>query len=131
MIYERRRDPPLPRMRFLMRMLWHASGAALLVGAALGLGMWGYRVFVGLDWVDAFLNAAMILGGMGPVAELRSPAAKIFAGCYALFSGLLFLVTAAVLLSPLVHRFLHAFHWDPEEEPPNRARSRSDRGSSG
>jgi hypothetical protein len=65
-----------------------------------------------MPWRDAFLNASMLLGGMGPVDALHSPHGKIFAGCYALYAGLVFIVSAGVILSPVVHRIIHRFHWD-------------------
>lgn len=84
--------------------------AALVVGLALSIGIFGYNFIEGLGWVDAFLNASMILGGMGPVNELHSEAGKIFAGCYALFAGLIFIVVAGIFFAPILHRFLHRFH---------------------
>jgi hypothetical protein len=74
--------------------------------------MVGYIVFERLSWVDAFLNAAMLLGGMGPVDAPRTTPGKLFAGCYALYAGLVFIVTAALIVTPLLHRFMHRFHWD-------------------
>ena len=77
--------------------------------------MIGYHELGNLSWVDSFVNASMILGGMGPVDPLQSDAAKIFAGLYALCSGLIFLLVSAVLLAPILHRFLHHFHLEMEE----------------
>ncbi len=77
---------------------------------ALLMGMWGYWYFESLHWIDAFLNAAMLLGGMGPVESPQTPGGKIFAGVYALYSGMVVLVAAALLLAPVMHRFLHRFH---------------------
>jgi hypothetical protein len=74
------------------------------------MGVLGYHYIAGLSWIDAFENAAMILSGMGPVDEIHGTGAKVFAGCYALFSGVVFITTAAILLAPLVHRLLHRFH---------------------
>ena len=93
------------------------SGLNLLIGAvlialALLLGMWGYHHFESMSWVDAFANAAMILSGMGPLTPLLTNPGKLFAGCYALFSGLLFIVILGIIFGPLVHRFLHQFHLD-------------------
>ncbi len=82
-----------------------------LVAVSLLVGMVGYAHFEGLHWRDAFLNAAMLLGGMGPVETPATPGGKLFAGLYALYAGLVFLVTGAILLSPVVHRILHKFHW--------------------
>ena len=96
---------------------WRASGIAFaVVAAALTVGVLGYRVFNGEGWVDAFLDASMILGGMGPVSTMHNDAAKIFAGLYALFSGLVFIGSAAVLVSPWLHRLLHRLHAEPDEE---------------
>jgi len=107
---EHHSQPLLPRRDFIGRMLRFAASALLIVMIALGAGMLGYRQFEHLSWLDSFLNAAMILGGMGPVNEVHSDAGKLFAGCYALFSGLIFLVAAGLLFAPAVHRLLHRFH---------------------
>ena len=80
--------------------------------ASLALGMLGYMAFEHLSWIDAFLNASMLLGGMGPVNLPQTAAGKLFAGLYALYAGLVFIVTAALLLAPVLHRVLHRFHWD-------------------
>ena len=84
--------------------------SAGLIVFALGIGMTGYHCFESLNWVDAFVNAAMILSGMGPVNQLNTDSGKIFAGCYALFSGLVFLSAVSIVLAPLAHRALHRFH---------------------
>lgn len=115
-MYEHRADPLLPRRGFLRRQLLHAGAGGLLVGAALGLGVLGYHLSEGLPWIDSLLNASMILGGMGPVDRVRSEGGKLFASFYALFSGIAFLVSAGVLFAPVLHRFLHRFHLDMEEE---------------
>jgi hypothetical protein len=86
-----------------------------LVAGSLLLGMAGYAHFEGLAWRDAFLNAAMLLGGMGPVDAPRTDGGKVFAGLYALYAGLVFLVAVAIILAPMVHRLLHKFHWDRDE----------------
>ncbi len=111
-MYEHRREPLMPRRAFLGRMAKHALGAVALGFGALWVGMAGYHWLEGLSWLDAYLNAAMILGGMGPVAELHTSAGKLFAGSYALFAGVVFLVGAGVVLAPIVHRALHRFHVD-------------------
>ncbi len=77
---------------------------------SLGIGMLGYHHYAGMNWVDAFVNAAMILAGMGPFSPLENEPAKIFAGCYALYSGIALVTTLAVIFAPIVHRFLHRFH---------------------
>lgn len=81
---------------------------------ALAIGMAGYHGLEGLSWMDSFLNAAMILSGMGPANALHTPSGKLFAGCYAIFSGVVFITMAAVLLAPMIHRFLHRFHLELE-----------------
>jgi hypothetical protein len=108
--YEHRSQPLLPRRLFLRRFGRHALAAVTVIAGSLGLGILGYHVFEGLSWLDALLNASMILGGMGPVSELHSRAGKLFASFYALFAGIVFLVTAGVLLAPLAHRILHRLH---------------------
>jgi hypothetical protein len=95
----------------MARMLRHAGAAFLLVVLSLALGMAGYEGFEDLPWRDAFLNSAMILGGMGPVDAPQTEAGKVFAGLYALYCGLVFLVCVSVVLAPLLHRALHKFHW--------------------
>ena len=96
-------------------MLVCAACAAALIVLALGLGVLGYHQFGGLPWIDALLNASMILAGMGPVGELHSDGAKLFASAYALFSGLVFISLMALLLLPVVHRVLHKFHLSDED----------------
>ena len=111
-MYESRDQPPVHPRHFYVRMVLHFAAASTLIAGSLLLGMWGYWHFEGLGGRDAFLNAAMILGGMGPVEVLQTPGGKVFAGLYALYSGLVFLVAVAIVLAPLVHRLLHKFHWD-------------------
>jgi len=95
-------------------MAFHASMATTLLAASLLGGMWGYARFEDLEWRDAFLNAAMLLGGMGPVETPVTPAGKVFAGVFALYAGLVFILGAGLLLAPAVHRMLHRFHWEGE-----------------
>ena len=85
-----------------------------MVFVSLRFGMWGYRHYEGLSSRDAFLNTAMLLGGMGPVNPPQTPAGKLFAGWFALYAGLVFLVVAGLILAPLVHWILHRLHWDGE-----------------
>jgi hypothetical protein len=92
-------------------MVRHAFLSLAVIAGSLLLGMVGYMCFEGLLWRDAFLNAAMLLGGMGPVESPQTDAGKLFAGFYALYAGLVFLVAAAVVVAPLLHRMLHLFHW--------------------
>jgi len=114
-VYEHKRLPPLPRPHFIRRLLLHVLAAVALVLASLGIGMAGYSWFEGLAWRDAFLNAAMLLGGMGPVETPSTNGGKLFAGCYALYAGLVFLVAIGIVLAPIVHRVMHRFHWDADE----------------
>jgi hypothetical protein len=104
------RSKPLPRQQFYARMARSTAVALLVVAVALGIGMVGYRAFEPMSWVDAFVNAAMILYGMGPVSSLQTDGGKIFAGCYALFSGLTFITSIGIVFAPAFHRFLHKFH---------------------
>lgn len=96
-------------------MAWHLGLAAALLGVALGAGAFGYHVTEGMPWIDAFLNAAMILSGMGPVEALRTDSGKLFATAYAIFSGVFFLAVAGLTLAPVLHRILHRFHLDQDE----------------
>jgi hypothetical protein len=92
----------------------HVGAVALLLAVSLGVGMLGYASFERLPWMDAFLNSAMLLGGMGPVNPPRTDAGKLFAGLYALYAGLIFIVSAALLFTPIVHRIIHHFHWNEQ-----------------
>lgn len=114
-MFEHRSKPLLHPRLFALRMLRHGAIALGLLGLSLALGMAGYVYFEALALEDAFLNAAMLLGGMGPVNAPLTVGGKLFAGCYALYAGLVFLVSAAVFLSPLVHRAFHQFHWDGKD----------------
>ena len=111
-VYEPRHARPLTRRHFFRRLGLHVAAVALLLALSLALGMWGYWHYEGLHWRDGFLNAAMLLGGMGPVDDPQTDGGKLFAGMYALFAGLVFIVTAGLLLAPVVHRVLHTFHWE-------------------
>jgi hypothetical protein len=111
-MYETRLHPPLPLPRFLRRMALHAAFAAILIVGSLALGIAGYGYFEHLPWRDGFLNSAMLLGGMGPVDPPRTDGGKLFAGFYALYAGLVFIIAVGVTLAPVVHRLLHKFHWD-------------------
>ena len=109
-MFEHRTEPLLPRQRFFWRVIFFVAASAALVGAALGIGVLGYHYLGGLPWIDALVNASMILGGMGPVDPITSHAGKLFASAYALFSGLLFIGAASLVLTPFVHRIMHKLH---------------------
>ena len=111
---ERRHHAPAPGHVFALRLVAYAALSGLLVGGSLLLGMWGYIRYEALSRTDAFLNAAMLLGGMGPVHVPVTEAGKLFAGCYALYAGLVFLVSVGVVLAPVVHRAMHLFHAEEE-----------------
>jgi hypothetical protein len=109
-MYEHRSQPLLPFDLFMMRLFNHALVGFALMAAALGIGILGYHFIESLSWIDAILNASMILGGMGPVNALHTDAGKLFASFYALFSGSVFLVIAGIVVAPLAHRLLHRLH---------------------
>lgn len=113
-MYEHRTHRPLARKLFFRRLLLHFLAAAVLIVGSLLLGMAGYAWYEGLGWRDAFLNAAMLMGGMGPIWAPQTGGGKLFAGFYALYAGLVFIVVAGIILAPLIHRLLHRFHWDQE-----------------
>ena len=115
-LYEHRGERLLPRKLFYVRLAKHALCALLLLAFSLALGMYGYEHFEGLPARDAFLNASMLLGGMGPVNAPQSGAGKLFAGSYALYAGLVFLFAVSIILAPVLHRMLHLFHAD-ERDP--------------
>ena len=108
--FERHGEPLAPRAVFLRRVARNVSIAAFIVLLSLALGMAGYAVTEGMGWVDSFVNAAMILSGMGPVGTLATTAGKIFAGCYALYSGLVLVLVSGIVLAPVAHRVLHSLH---------------------
>jgi hypothetical protein len=109
-MFEHRQEPLAPRPRYHRRLLRHLGIGIGLVGVSLGIGVLGYHFCGGLDWLDALVNASMILSGMGPVNELHNDAGKWFASFYALFSGVAFITSVGVMFAPVVHRFLHKFH---------------------
>ncbi len=111
-MYESRSQAPLARSRFAARLGLHIAAAGALLLVSLVIGIWGYIKFEALSPIDAFLNAAMLLGGMGPVDPPANSAGKLFAGLYALYAGLVFVLTTALVLTPVAHRVLHKFHWD-------------------
>jgi len=132
MAYERVHEPMAPMPVFLRRLLASLALAVVLIGVSLAAGMVGYHGFERESWLDAFADAAMILSGMGPLNPLHTEGGKIFAGFYALYSGLLFVATAGLILAPMLHRFLHHMHLADEDEagdpePENEANQRPGR----
>ncbi len=102
-----------------MRLISAGFLSLAIFAFSLLVGIFGYHYLADLSWVDSFLNASMILGGMGPVDILKNDVSKIFAGCYSLFSGVAFLSSMAIFLTPILHRFLHKFHLDVEDTETN------------
>jgi hypothetical protein len=114
-MYERRKQRPLSHQQFLRRLGKHVVVACILAIWSLGFGMAGYFYLEDLGWEDSFLNAAMLLGGMGPVeTQNLNTATKLFAGFYALYSGLVFVLATGIIVAPILHRLLHRFHWDED-----------------
>ncbi len=111
-MYEKKSDKLLPWPGFFKRMALSCLLAYGVVSVALAIGIAGYHSIAGLKWIDALLNASMILTGMGPVDPMTSTGAKLFASAYALFSGVVFLSAVAMVLAPVFHRILHKFHLD-------------------
>lgn len=114
--FERKHEQLAPVPVFIKRLMASLAIALALIAVALTIGITGYRLLGGFGWVDSLLEASMILGGMGPVAQLSGDGVKVFASIYALFSGLIFIAVLGVVLSPVAHRVLHKFHVDEEDE---------------
>ena len=100
----------LPRREFVRRLGRSTAAGAVLLAFSLSIGIFGYHFLGGLSWIDAFVDAAMILSGMGPLSPLHTDAVKLFAGCYAIYCGIALITTSAIILTPLIHRSLHRFH---------------------
>jgi hypothetical protein len=114
-MFEHRKQPLLTPHQFLHRQILYLLVALIIIFGSLILGVFGYHFMAGLTWIDALVNASMLLGGMGPVNELHTVAGKVFASFYALYSGIIFLVSVGIIMAPLYHRFLHRFHLDMED----------------
>jgi hypothetical protein len=113
-MFEHRRQPLVPRPVFYARLARSFGIAFLILCGSLTVGMAGYHFLEHLNWLDAFVNASMILSGMGPVSQLQTIQGKLFAGCYALFSGLAFVTSIGVVVAPIFHRFIHRFHLEDD-----------------
>jgi hypothetical protein len=109
-MWERHHEQLLPKRLFLKRLAKYSLISISLILVSLLIGMIGYKLLEGYSWVDSFLNAAMLMGGMGPVSALHSDAGKIFAGIFALYCGFIELVAIGIFAAPIFHRFLHHFH---------------------
>ena len=109
-MFEHHTEPLLPKALFFWRVFSFALMSLGLAAFSLLLGILGYRIFEGMAWIVAFVNAAMILGGIGPVGELHTHAGKLFAGIYALYCGLIVIISMGILIAPIFHRFMHIFH---------------------
>jgi len=116
-MYEHRTEPLLSRRAFFFRLVRHSAAAGVLILGSLALGAAGYHQTTdNMSWLDAVLNAAMILTGMGPVTPLHKTSAKLFATFYALYSGVAFLGIAGLLIAPVAHRILHSLHLDDDDD---------------
>ena len=113
--FERRSDKLAPVSIYLQRIIASLALACILILIALSVGIVGYHLIAGFNFVDSLLEASMILGGMGPVRELPNDASKIFASVYALFSGVIFIALMGIILSPTAHRVMHKFHIDEKD----------------
>ena len=109
-MFEQRNAKLLPQPEFIRRMGWSIAAGGVLIAFSLSLGMCGYHWFCGLAWIDAFVDAAMILSGMGPLSPITTSAGKLFAGCYAIYCGIALIGTTGVIFAPIIHRALHRFH---------------------
>lgn len=114
-LFEHRSQPVLPRSAFFKRLLLSTGAGVILVLLSLFAGMVGYHRLEDLSWIDAFLNAAMLLSGMGPLDQPKSDAGKLFAGSYALYSGFAVLIITAIVFGPVIHRLLHKLHVDERD----------------
>jgi hypothetical protein len=114
--FEHRGQPVASRRTFLTRMLIAIGIWIVLSVGGLAIGIAGYAAFEGMSFVDAYVNAAMILSGMGPMGELKTTAGKVFAGSYAIFSGLVVIIATGFVLAPIFHRILHRFHVEPKQD---------------
>lgn len=114
--FEHKNEPLLPRELFIKRAIDHLLLGISIIFVSLAIGIFGYHFIGNFNWIDSLLNASMILGGMGPVGDLKNDWGKFFASMYALFSGIVFLVTVGIVIAPVVHRFLHRLHVEEKDE---------------
>ena len=126
-MFEHRSEPLLSRHAFRRRLFRHTLYAFSLLVGSLAAGTWGFSFFAGQERIDALLNSAMLLGGMGPVGEIRTTAGKLFATLFALYAGLAFLGIATLLFAPFFHRVLHTFHLEEQQRRDTRAKGEGHR----
>lgn len=115
-MFEHHKDPLLPRSIFLRRVAQSIGAGFLIIVLSLGAGMLGYHSFEGLSWVASYEQAAMILSGMGPTAQMQTTLGKLFSGAYALYSGLMLIFTIGIMFAPIAHRFFHKFHLEIDDK---------------
>lgn len=115
-MYEHKRKPLISTHAFLARVARHILVASALIATSLLIGTMGYHRLDHLNWIDSFLNASMILGGMGPVDQLRTDSAKLFASFYALYAGFVLLISVGIIIAPVFHRLLHKFHLEQKSD---------------
>jgi hypothetical protein len=115
-MYENKKQPLVPVAVFYRRMLYNLGVAGIILASCLGLGIIGYHATTNMPWIDALHNASMILGGMGPVVEIKTFSGKIFSSFYALFSGIAFITNIGIILAPAAHRLFHRLHVEEEED---------------
>jgi hypothetical protein len=119
-LFESKSQSLLPRSAFYWRLASSFAITGAIIAFSLGMGSWGYHSLGNLPWIDALLNASMILTGMGPVDPMRTTAGKLFASFYALYSGIAFLTMVAVVTAPIFHRLMHRFHMEDEDDEPGK-----------
>ena len=115
-----KQEPSIHKMHthvFIKKLVRNSLIGLGIIAGSLSIGMWGYHHFERMSWVDSYVNAAMILSGMGPVSNLQTTSGKIFAGTYALFSGIVFLIFIAIIFAPIFHRFMHELHLPDDSNP--------------
>jgi hypothetical protein len=127
-MFEHHTDPLLSRVKFLLRFARNFLASLAIIVGSLFIGMAGYRHYESMSWTDAFLNASMLLSGMGPIGAPASEGGKVFAGLYALYSGFVVILASGIVLAPLVHRMLHRFHLSGEDrkKPKHPSNSRQE-----
>ena len=109
-MYEHYKQPLLSPRQFLIRMIRHGGWALILVAGSLAIGILGFHYFSNLLWIDSLLNAAMLLGGMGPIGDMGSTSGKLFASAFAIYAGLIFIAASGILFTPIFHRMMHKLH---------------------